>query len=73
MKGKNSEMEKKDMCFEQQLLEKHATFSYIKEKAPDRTNSKSMTASDIRNKIQKGIDDVELGKVSDLKTIIRKG
>ena len=66
-------MEKNATSFAQQLLENHISFPDEKQHAPNRVNAELMAASDIREKIQKGIDDVESARVHDLETITRKG
>ena len=40
--------------------------------APDSVNADMMTAGQIREKIQHGLDDVEAGRVRDLDEIIRR-
>ena len=40
--------------------------------APERVNAEKMTAANIRDKIQQGLDDVEADRVRDLSEIVRK-
>lgn len=62
-----------DMYLRQISLVGGIPFPVTIRQAPDRVNAELMAASDIREKIQKGIDDVESARVHDLETIKRKG
>ena len=47
-------------------------FPVTVKQAPDRVNAEMMTADQIREKIQRGLDDADAGRVTDLSQIARK-
>ena len=47
-------------------------FPVTVKQAPDRVNAEMMTTDQIREKIQRGLDDADAGRVTDLSQIARK-
>ena len=61
-----------DMYLRQIKMTGGIPFPIVIKNAPDRVNAEMMTASQIRDKIQRGLDDIDAGRTQDLDDVIKK-
>ena len=61
-----------DMYLRQIKMTGGIPFPIVIKNAPDRVNAEMMTASQIRDKIQRGLEDIDDGRTQDLDAVIKK-
>ena len=61
-----------DMYLRQISMVGGIPFPVTIKQAPDQVNAELMSSADIREKIQRGLDDVESGRVHDISEIVQK-